>query len=1114
MKSVLKQALSMLLVILISIIKVNGQETTAEIQGLVTGGNAALAGVTVTATHQPTGTKYVTTTRTDGRYNLTNLKIGGPYLLVVSYVGYKNDKQDDINLLLGQAYKANFNLSENASTLKEVVVSSGRQDKVFNNGRTGSQESFNRTQITSLPTVTRSYRDIVKLTPTYNSGSFGGQSNQLNNITIDGANFNNSFGLSGDIGGQANAQPVSLDAIEQIQVNTSPFDVRQGGFVGGGINSVSRSGTNVASGSVYQYFKNKDLQGYKVNAAPYTIEVPKDNFTYDLKGFSVGGAIIKNKLFIFVNGEEESKAVPGTTWTASTASKSANNSSVSAANAADLTALATFLKAKYNYDPGAFEGYSYTDKSKRLTVKLDWNIDPANTFSFKYSYLKSSSDKAPSNSASVSTRAPGATSMPFYGAGYTINNDAKIFIAELNSKMSNRISNKMQVGYTAMRDYRSSLSGAEFPMVDILDGSNGVSSKPFTSFGYELYSYGNILNTDVFQFNDILSVYAGKHELTFGIQSSYKKYVNGFSPSYEGVYRFNSLADFYASAGTLTAAGTQPASLYNLSYAIGSGGGFPMAKSSDFEAGFFAQDKLRVTDKLTITYGVRLDYTKFYNNFLYNPVVDTLTKFYQGVDLNTSAAPKNAIQFSPRIGFNYDVNGDQTLQFRGGAGLFQGAPPFVWISNQASNTGMMFGSFQSGSTSATAPENSTYVFSPDVNAYRPVTTGLFNSYSINATDPNYKFPQVFKATLAADKKLGQGWTVTAEGTYTKQINASVFQNVALPSSGLIRLTDGRYRFPNYTAFPAVQNAKKQTINAVTAPNIADAIYMTNSSVGYAWTGTLQVQKVTKNFIATAAYTRQEAKDAATSGSTAKTMWGSKATSTNPNEFIAGYSNNYMPHRIIASLVYKKEFSKNLLSSVGLVYEAAPNYATSMVVSGDVNGDNITNNDLMFVPASASQIVFANQNSSKVNDVTYTDTRSQADMWNQLNTFIENHSYLRTRRGQFAERNAFVLPWTHRVDMNFTQDIKFMTGKTKHTLRFTADIYNLTNLLNKDWGVLYNPTTSSPLGFKGLSTDGKTPIYYFNYQDITKKTPYSYDHTPSSSIASRWQLQIGVRYLFN
>ena len=295
MKNVLKQALSLMLVILISIIKVNAQETTAEIQGTVTNGTAGFAGVTVTALHQPTGTKYVTTTRNDGRYNLTNLKIGGPYLIEVSYVGFKKDQQNDVTLLLGQAYKANFKLVEASNNLQEVVVRSTSQDKVFSNSRTGSQDNFNRNQITSLPTISRSYKDIIKLTPTYNGMSFGGQSSQLNNITIDGANFNNSFGLSGDIGGQTGQVAVSLDAIEQIQVNISPFDVRQGGFVGGNVNSVSRSGANTATGSVYQYMKSKDWQGYEVNAAPYTITVPKQDFNYDLKGFTVGGALIKNK---------------------------------------------------------------------------------------------------------------------------------------------------------------------------------------------------------------------------------------------------------------------------------------------------------------------------------------------------------------------------------------------------------------------------------------------------------------------------------------------------------------------------------------------------------------------------------------------------------------------------------------------------------------------------------------------------------------------------------------------------------------------------------------------------------------------------------------------------
>ena len=1104
MKNVLKQAFALMLVILISIIKVNAQETTAEIQGTVTTGNAGLAGVSVTAIHQPTGTKYATTTRKDGRYNLINLKVGGPYLVEVSYVGYKKDQQNDINLLLGQAFKANFILVEASNNLQEVVVRSTSQDKIFSNSRTGSQDNFNRNQITSLPTVTRSYKDIIKLTPTYNNMSFGGQSSQLNNITIDGANFNNSFGLAGDIGGQAGATAVSLDAIEQIQVNISPFDVRQGGFVGGNVNSVSRSGANTATGSVYQYMKSKDWQGYEVNAAPYTIKVPKQDFSYDLKGFTVGGALIKNKLFYFVNAEQEERSAPAHTWTASTASSAPNGTTVSIANAADLDALATFLKTNYKYDPGAYQNFAYVTKSKRLTAKIDWNINENNTFSLKYSYLKSADDKAPSNSASVSSsngRQSNATSLPFYGAGYTINNNANIFIAELNTKFSNSMSNKLQIGYTALRDFRSSLSGSDFPFVDILDGSGTItSSKPFTSFGYELFTYGNKLNTDVFQFNDILSLYVGNHEITAGVQSSYKKYLNGFSPNYSGTYRFNSLTDFYAAA-----AGTKPAGLYNLSYTLG-GGAFPLVGPKDFEAGFFIQDKYRATDKLTVTYGIRADYTNFYNTFLYNPVVDTLTRFYNGTRANTGAQPNTAIQISPRIGFNYDVNGDQTLQVRGGVGLFQGAPPFVWISNQASNSGMaLFGSIADGTG---------YNFSPDINFNRPqATAGLSNSYSINVSDPNYKFPQVFKSTLAADKKLGNGWTVTAEGSYTKQLNASVFQNIALPATGLVKLTDGRYRFPATTSFPAIQDASRKTINPVTSPAIGNAIYMTNSSAGYAATGTLQIQKVTKNFVGTAAYTRQVAYDAAVLGSTASTMWGSKATSANPNEFVTGLSNNYLPNRIIASMIYKKEFSKNLLSSIGLVYEGAPNYTTSYTVSGDVNNDG-QSNDLMFVPKDASQIKLTTASTVTVNGVAYPDRRDQATLWNQLNTFINNNPYLSTRRGQFAERNAYVLPWTHKLDLNFTQDIRFTTGKDKHTIRLTADIYNFSNLLNKDWGVFYVPTTTQPLVLSGIDTDGRTPIYRFPFLDQTKGQPQTRPYTPSAGIGSRWQLQIGVRYLFN
>jgi hypothetical protein len=463
---------------------VNAQETTSEIQGLVSDAKSGLAGVTVVATHQPTGTKYITSTRNDGRYNLPNLKIGGPYSIHVTSIGFKAEHQDDITLLLGQSHKSNFILKESTTNLQEVVVTSG-QSKVFNSSRNGSQEIINRKLIETVPNVNRSWKDLVKLVPSQNNLSFGGISSQLNNVTLDGANFNNSFGLGdGTLGGQTGAQPISLDAVEQIQVNVSPFDVKYGGFAGGSVNTVTRSGKNQAFGSVYQYFKNKDLQGYKVG----DITLPEQPFTYDLKGFTAGGAIIKNKLFFFVNGENEERLEPGTQWIASDANNTPNGINISQAKAADLDALQKFLIEKYGYNPGSYQGYQYASKSQRLTGKLDWNINDNNSFSLKYTMLRSSADIPASNSGSINSsngRRPGVTALPFFGSGYVINNNADILIGELNTRFSNSANNKLQIGFTQLRDFRSSLSAGNFPQVDILDG-NGL---PYTTFGYERFTY-------------------------------------------------------------------------------------------------------------------------------------------------------------------------------------------------------------------------------------------------------------------------------------------------------------------------------------------------------------------------------------------------------------------------------------------------------------------------------------------------------------------------------------------------------------------------------------------------------------------------------------------------
>ena len=1103
----------------------SAQETTSEIVGSITANQTPIVGATITALHNPTGTKYVTTSRNGGRFNLPNLKIGGPYTITVSYIGYKEETQENVNLLLGQEFKADFNLTPQTNTLQTVTVTTTRQDRIFNNSHTGSQEVISRNQIERLPTINRSLQDFTRLTPTANGLSFAGQSNQYNNVTVDGANFNNSFGLSGTLGGQTNSQPISLDAIEQIQVSVSPYDVRQGGFSGGGINTVTRSGTNTFKGTVYGYTKGSGTQGYKVGS----VTLPKQSLDYNLRGFSVGGPIIKNKLFFFISGESERRTDPGTTFVAYDATHSPDGVSVSAASYDLLKQLSDTLKSRFGYDPGAFQGYSYKTQSDKVTIKVDWTINNHNTFTIKYNYLKSFRDVQASNSGSVNSsygRTAGQYAMPFYGSGYTINNNFNIFIAELNTRFSNRASNKLQVGYTALRDYRSSLSGTQtsgktpgqyMPLVDILDGNGN----PFTSFGYEQYTYGNKLNTDVFQFNDIFNFYAGAHEITVGTQNSFKKYQNGFSPSYEGVYRFNSLADFYSSLN-----GVKAAARYDLSASLTSDGSFPLVGPKDQEYGFFAQDKWRIKQNFTLTYGFRFDVAAFQNTFLYNPVVDTLSKFYNHTHLNTGQGPKTSVQVSPRIGFNWDVFKDQKTQLRGGVGLFAGPPPFVWISNQASNSGVaLFGSISNGQG---------YMFNSDPNAYRSQLTssagGLGKSYSINVTDPHFKFPQALKGSLAIDQKLPENFVVTLEATVAKDVNAVYFQNVNLPNpNAYIKDGNGLTR-PHYGA-TAIYPVGGSANASITNPSIGNAIYMTNTNKGYAYTLTLQVQKTFRNLYLNAAYTYQQAKDIMVGGSTAATMWGSKAIYGNANSDELGFSNSYLPHRIIISAYYRKEYAKHFASSIGALFEAAPNGVNSYVYNGDLNGDGNTSNDLLYIPT-ASDITnyVANgqlEASAPTKVVTYNngvavttsvaDTRTPGQIGQQLESFIEQDKYLSKHRGDYAKRNALVYPWFKRLDINFTQDFYFTTkDKNKHTLRFTIDLVNAGNLLNKDWGLYQIPNVTSLIKVDKVTTVNgvSTPIFSFPFQNGGAQTPYSSTWKNDASIVSRWQMQFGLRYLFN
>ncbi|HZX57915.1 MAG TPA: carboxypeptidase regulatory-like domain-containing protein, partial [Mucilaginibacter sp.] len=1011
--------------------------TTASVNGTVSDAKGTVPGATVTVTHIPTGTVYATVTRADGRYNLPNLRVGGPYTFKVTFIGYKDFVQEGITLSIGQDQRIDAKIEDNSATLAEVVIT-GTQGKVINSSRTGAKETVTRAQIEGLPTINRSLSDFTKLTPSANGLSFGGRSSLFNNLTVDGALFNNSFGLASTLGGQTNSQPISLDAIDQIQVDIAPYDVRQGNFTGAGINTVVKSGTNTFKGTVYDYIRGTSLTGYNAGS----ITVPKTPFTYRQTGASFGGPIIKNKLFFFLSGEEERISQPATTYVAT---GSGASGSVSQVKSSTLDSLSSFLKTKYGYTAGPYQGYNYQTFSNKVTAKIDWNIDKNNTLSAKYFYLKSYGDHPASNSGIVNngvgfgtTRAPGPATLPFYGSGYRINNNFNIGIVELDTRISASMSNRLTVGYSALRDFRASLgSGASLPLVDIGNGVSAVdgtvitkASATETSFGYELFTANNLLYTNIGQLSDDLTIYSGKHEFTIGTSDQIQSYKNGFAPDYNGLYTYNSASDFMNGL---------PAAAYTVRYGASTSGAFPYAKIKAGIYSVYGQDKFHATDNLRLTYGIRFDYDAFPTSLPVNSNVPSLT-FQQGIHVDPSVLPKNRIQMSPRFGFNWDVDGDQSTQVRGGTGLFAGTVPFVWISNQASNNGVLFGSYTvvKGAPGNTPAQNGQLIFDPNIDARHGGGGAANTSYELDVANPNLKYPKIWRTNLAVDHKLPWGIIGTIEGAVSKDINAIYHENLVLSdysvADGGITILPGpehQVRFKKKNITPAAAAATAAN------PSITGLYYMNNTSKGYSYFVTGQLQKsFVGGFYANIAYTHSGSKDVNDGGSTAGTIWSSRYVAGNPNADVLSNSSFVQPNRVIASLMYKKDYFEHATTSFGFVFEMANNGSVSYITSGDPNNDGATN-DLMYIPRTQKDIIL-------VKDFAQ-DPRSPDQEWAQLNAFINQDAYLKAHRGQFAERNGVILPYFKRLDFKAIQDFYVNVGKSKNTIEISFDIINVGNL---------------------------------------------------------------------
>ena len=1087
-KAILSLALSMMVFLGF------GQVTSSTISGFVkNGNNDALVGATIEALHQPTGTKYKTSTNKTGFYVLPNIRVGGPYVVTATYVGYKSKKETDINTQLGVTSDVNFLLIENVSSLKDVVVT-GTKNNTFSKDRTGASQQFTRRDLQNIPiTGARTIDGITKYNPNGNGSSFGAQDSRLNNFTIDGSQFNNSFGLgsSAQAGGRTGASAISLDAIEQLQVNIAPFDIRQSGFVGAGINAVTRSGTNEIEGSYYQ--TQRDNSSRYVGNKAAGVPVVASKFDEKVSGFRLGAPIIKNKLFIFGNYEQLERTEPGTTWF-STGSPIATGTQISRTTYTDMETLSKFMKDKFDYNTGAWEGYSNTNASKKFLVRVDWNINDKHKLTARYVHHDSEAEIniSNSNSAGAGSRTQSALSMAFANSGYIIMDNTRSAVLELNSKFSNTLHNSLIVGYDKQiedRAYRSSL----FPTIDILNGTT-----TYASVGFDPFTPGNKLDYNTFHITNNLTKFAGKHTLTGGV--NYEKYQsnNLFFPASNGVYIFSSLQSFYAAANESLANGGKPSvtnlpTRFQYRYSALPGAVDPMQVLKTQRIDIYGQDEYQATDKLKVTLGLRTAIIDIEPTSLENPAV-TAMSFISGSKLNTATMPKTQLLWEPRFGFNYDVFGNKKTQLRGGSGVFTGRPPYVFISNQVGNNGVLTGYIDNDNKGTTK-----YGFTANPGQYYiPSTPTLPSTFDLAFTDENYKFPQVWKTNLAIDQKLPLGFIGTIEGIYNSNLNSVHYYNanLAVPT-GVFAGVDNRAMYGRTDASVRING------------NVSNAIVLTNSNNTYFNSLTLKLEyPYKKGVFGSFAWTKSAAEDYMSAGSIASGSWTSARSVNGNNDLSLSTSDFVSPNRLVGVLGYRIEYGKKYggATSISIGYVGNQGNPFSYTISGDMNGDRINGNELIFVPAQWTDIKFV---PLTVGTKTYTEAEQQAAFWN----YVNQDDYLKTRNGKYAERNASMIPMLHRFDLSVVQDIYLNVKGKKNTLQIRADILNFGNLLNDEWGVSQRATAPAILAFQSVVNN--VPTYKLATEKFADGTTGLIKNTYSknASVFDVWTAQLGIRYIF-
>ena len=1068
----------------------NAQVTTSGIAGKVISGSELIIGATIVATHTPSGTVYGAVSNADGRFNIVGMRVGGPYEIHISYIGFSSVKISNVNLQLGETYPVNVNLKEDTNELQDLVVSVQRTK--FTTEKTGAVTNITSNQMLSLPSVSRSIIDVTRLSPYGGNGmSFGGTDGRTANFTVDGANFNNNFGLSSGLPG--GGSPISLEAIEELQVVITPYDVRQTNFIGGGVNAITKSGTNTFSGSAYVYHRNENLRGDAVNGKqiPGARDVDR-NTTY---GFTFGGPIIKNKLFFFINGEMAKTPTVANRWRASTNGVADANNYISRTTESDMQSVSDFVKSKYGYDTGSYTDFPADEGNNKLLARLDWNISKNHRLALRYNYTKNRYWSSPNASSMdggtrMSEARMSQASMAFANSMYSMDNLVHSFSVDLNSRLADNLSNQFLATFSKLDDIRGTNSD-EFPFIDILkDG------QAYMSLGYELFTWNNGVHNDVLNIKDELTYYAGNHKIVGGIAYEYKMADNAYMRNGTGYYRYSSLDDF------LTGAAPE---IVNLTYGY-DGEANPAARVRTNKIGIYGQDDWSVSDNFKLSYGLRID-GLFFNNadLITNNAILALD--YSGRNIDTGKWPATNIVFSPRVGFVWDTYGDKSMKVRGGTGLFSGNLPLVFFTNMPTNGGMVQYQAQINAANATKKGFTMNEFAgglvTDANG-KVTTAALYDKLTklgypstispedgtvpsaIAAVDPNFKMPSVWKSSLAVDYsfKTSFPFSVTAEGIFNKTINGVSISDWSIPSAG------GFARFNGVDNRPIYPSGYRSG---------AKAFVLENTSRGYGWTGniTLNAQPVEwLNLMA--AYTHTVAKDVTgMPGSNAESAFTYVPTVEGPNHIKLHNSQYTTPDRIVASLSARDKSG----NQYNIIYEASRGGANySYMTANDINGDGY-NYDAIYVPT--DEEVASNQ----FRFVSESDKTRFMD-------YVHADDYLKNQQGKYAEAYSVYSPWLHRIDFSYKHDFTVKTGENKHKLQLSLDVKNVMNLFNSSWGVAkyLNPEIGSEariLKYEGVDAEGVATFSTPSSINGNTKT-----FTPSYSLGQCWYASIGIKYLFN